>query len=416
MSLAAIDLTREKQERLRRHRRIATGLLLLAALVFAATHWVDDPGFWLLLVRAGAEAGVVGGLADWFAVTALFRRPFGLPIPHTAIIPRNKDRIGQGLGGFVERNFLAPELIAAKLRAGNPALRISRWLGRPDNSRLIAEQLVALLPDLINALQDKEVRGFFRDTFSHQLGRLDLVPLLTRVLRLLQESRQHQRLFERSLQLVRGLLIRNQDMIYRKVEERTTWWVPRAVDEKVAQAIIEGAEDLLAELATPEHPARADFDRAVRELVDRLDTSSEFRAKVEEVKSRVLASPELQSTLESLWDELRRMLLERVATPSSGLPTSLAASLSALARAIEQDPAAQERLNARLEYFLTSFVVPFRAEIGAFIAEVVQSWDPQTVSERLELEVGRDLQYIRINGTLVGALAGCLLFLLTHAW
>jgi len=389
-------------------------LLLIAALIFAATHLVAEPGFWLLLIRAGAEAGVVGGLADWFAVTALFRRPFGLPIPHTAIIPRNKDRIGQGLGGFVERNFLTPELIAAKLRAGNPALRFSRWLARPENSRVIARQLVALLPNLINAVQDKEVRGFFRDTFSKQLGRLDLVPLLVRVLRLLLESQQHQRLFERSLQLVRELLIRNQELIYQKVEERTTWWVPRAIDAKVAQAIIEGAEDLLDELANPEHPARIDFDRSVRDLIERLQHSAQFRERVEDVKSRVLASPELQSALESLWDELRHMLLERVATPSSGLSESLAASLQALARAMENDPEAQQRLNQRLEHFIVRFIVPFRVEIGAFIAEVVQRWDTKTVSERLELEVGRDLQYIRINGTLVGALAGCALFLLTY--
>jgi uncharacterized membrane-anchored protein YjiN (DUF445 family) len=404
-----------KQASLRRHRTFATLLLLLAAVVFVATQLVPEPNFWVLLIRAGAEAGVIGGLADWFAVTALFRRPLGLPIPHTGIIPRSKDRIGQGLGSFVERNFLAPELIAAKLRASNVALRLSRWLSRPANSRLIAEQLVALLPDVVNSLEDREVRAFFRDAFSDQLRAVDLLPLLGRLLRLVQENRQHQRLFDRTLELARDLLRRNEATIYRKVEERTSWWIPRAVDERMARAIVEGAEDMLGELAQPEHPARADFDQAVRELIDKLEHSERFRARVDEFKTQLLGSPEMIKFLESLWDELRQILLERTSGSPAGLVESLSTSLMALARTIEHDPEAQARLNRRLEHLLTRFVVPFRAEIGGFIAEVVQSWDARTVSDRLEVEVGRDLQFIRINGTLVGALAGCILFLIVHA-
>lgn len=409
------DPLTHKRENLRRHRRVATALLALAAAMFGATYFVPEPGFWVRLVRAGAEAGVIGGLADWFAVTALFRRPLGLPIPHTAIIPRNKDRIGQGLGAFVQRNFLAPELITQKLRSGNAALRVSRWLALPHNSRLIAEQLVGVLPDLINSAQDQEVRAFFRDAFRDQLKHFDLVPLLVRVLRLLEESRQHQRLFERTLLLARNLLKRNEQMIYERVENHTSWWVPRQVDEKVARKIIEGTEELLLELTQPEHPARREFDVAVHDMMQKLETSPAFRARVEEIKAQVLSSPELATALESLWDEVRTMLLSQVSTPSSGLTDSLAASLQALARTLEQEPEAQARLNRRIEHFLVGFVVPFRAEIGAFIAEVVESWDADTVTEQLELEVGRDLQYIRINGTLVGALAGCVLFLITQA-
>lgn len=408
------DPLRDKQASLRRHRAVATLLLLFAAVVFVLTQLVPEPGFWVLLLRAGAEAGVVGGLADWFAVTALFRRPLGLPIPHTGIIPRNKDRIGQGLGSFVERNFLAPELIAGKLRASNTALRLSRWLKHPRNSRLIAKQVVALLPELIGSLQDREVRAFFREAFRDQLRAVDLLPLVARLLRLLQESGQHQRLFERALGLARGLLLRNEETIYRKVEERTSWWIPRAVDARMARAIVEGAEDLLGELAQPDHPVRADFDRAVRELTDQLAHSERFHARVEEFKDQLLASPEVLQLLESLWDELRELLLARTSGPSPRLVSSIARSLTALGRTLEQDEAAQARLNRRIEHLLSGFVVPFRAEIGGFIAEVVQSWDARTVSDRLEIEVGRDLQYIRVNGTLVGALAGCGLFLLTH--
>jgi uncharacterized membrane-anchored protein YjiN (DUF445 family) len=404
----------EKRASLRRHRFLATLLLCFAAAVFVATQFVPEPGFWVLLVRAGAEAGVVGGLADWFAVTALFRRPLYLPIPHTGIIPRNKDRIGQGLGSFVERNFLAPELIADKLRSGNVARRLSGWLGRPQNSRLIAEQIVGLLPEVIASLQDREVRAFFREAFSDQLRAVDLLPLFGRLLHLLQESGQHQRLLERGLELARGLLLNNEAIIYQKVEERTSWWIPRTVDRRMARAIIQGAEELLAELENPEHPARADFERVVAELIDKLERSAKFRQRVEEFKNQLLASPEMLGLLESLWDELRRMLLDRTSGSPQRLIDSIAASLTTLAHTLEEDAAAQARLNRRIEHLLSGFVVPFRAEIGRFIAEVVQSWDAKTLSDRLEMEVGRDLQYIRINGTLVGALAGCGLFLLTH--
>lgn len=404
----------QKRAVLRRHRTRATSLLLLAAVLFLLTQFVPEPSFWVLLLRAGAEAGIVGGLADWFAVTALFRRPLGLPIPHTGIIPRNKDRIGQGLGSFVERNFLAPDLIRDKLRSGNVALRLSGWLARPANSRLIAEQVVGLLPELIRSLQDREVKVFFRDAFGDQLRAVDLLPLLGRLLRMLQESGQHQRLLERGIEMARGLLLNNEATIYEKVEQRTSWWVPRTVDRRVARAIITGAEELLAELEDPEHPARVDFERTATELIAKLERSEKFRQRIEDFKERLLASEEMQRLLESVWDELRQMLLERTSGSPQRLIDSLAASLEMLAQTLAQDSAAQIRLNRRIEQVLSGLVVPFRVEIGRFIADVVESWDADTVTDRLELEVGRDLQYIRINGTLVGALAGCGLFLLTH--
>lgn len=400
---------------LRRHRMFATLLLVFAALLSIATELVPEPGFWVLLVRAGAEAGVIGGLADWFAVTALFRQPLGLPIPHTGIIARNKDRIGRGLGSFVERNFLAPELINGKLRESNVALRMGDWLSRPDNSRLIAEQIAALLPEVVASLEDHEVRAFFRDAFRDQLRGVDLLPLIARLLRLFQESGQHQQLFERSLELARHVLLRNEATIYRKVEARTSWWIPRTIDRRMARAIVGGAEEMLSELGDAQHPARAEFESAVQELIDRLERSATFRRRVDAFREQLLQSPEMMSLLESLWDELRRTLLSYTTESPERLIDSLAASMATLADALVEDRNAQARLNRRIGYLVSGFVVPFRTQIGAFIAEVVHSWDAHTLSARLELEVGRDLQYIRINGTLVGALAGCCLFLITRA-
>lgn len=405
----------QKQMTLRRHRALATLLLLVSALIAIATELVAEPGFWVLLIRAGAEAGVIGGLADWFAVTALFRRPLRLPIPHTGIIPRNKDRIGQGLGSFVERNFLAPDLISKKLQDSNIALRLGHWLSQPANSRLVAEQLVAVLPELVASLQDKDVQRFLQDAFRDQLRTADLLPIFARLLRLLQKSGQHQRLFERSLELARDILLRNEAMIYQKVEERTSWWIPRTIDRRMARAIIGGVEDTLAELGQADHPVRSDFERSVDELIDRLEHSQGFRRQVDRFKNQLLQSPELLTMLGSLWDELRALLLARTSESPEQLIDSLSTSLMLLANTLVEDADAQLRLNQRIDSLLSGLIVPFRAQIGSFIAEVVQSWDAKTISERLELEVGRDLQYIRINGTLVGALAGCGLFLLTRA-
>lgn len=411
-----LDQARAQRKRrdLRRHRGMALGLLGLAAVIFVATFFVEAPGFWVLLLRAGAEAGLIGGLADWFAVTALFRRPFGLPIPHTAIIPRNKERIGEGLGRFVEENFLDPGVIEAKLQRGNLARRLGAWLQGEDNSRLLAEQLLGLAPEVVASLDDREVREFFRHAFSDQIGRADFVPILVRLLRLLTESRQHQRLFDRGLALARGALARNEDTIYERVEERTSWWVPRRVDQRLAKAIVAGVEDLLSDLGQHDHPARQRFDRAVEELIQRLECSPEFRKRVEELKAQLVASPEVHSAFGSVWDELKHMMLSALMRPDSALRATLAKSLQALGRTLEEDSDAQRRLNRRIETLVRGFVVPFRAQIGTFMREVVRGWDTATVTERIELEVGRDLQYIRVNGTLVGALAGCVLFLLTR--
>ncbi len=404
-----------KRQSLRRHRAFALGLLLLAGAIFVATHYIEPSNFWIQLLRAGAEAGLIGGLADWFAVTALFRHPFGLPIPHTAIIPRNKERIGEGLGSFVEQNFLDPRVIGERMREGNVAARIGRWMEDEDNSRFIAEQLLGLAPEVIRSFDDQEVQEFFRGILSKQLARADLVPMLVRLLRLLTESRQHQELFDRALRLGRDALARNEDMIYERVERRSAWWVPDRVDRRVARAIIEGVEELLSDLSDHKHPMRERFDDATLKLIERLEHSPRFRERVNEVKRQLLQSPELNTTFASLWQEVQRLLLDGVQHPDSELRSTLTHSLRSLGSTLNENEEAQARLNRRLENVVSGFIVPFRAQIGKFIASVVRDWDTRTVTERVELEVGRDLQYIRVNGTLVGALAGCVLFLISHA-
>ncbi len=399
---------------LRRFRWVATLLLVLMAGIFLATKTVEAPGFWLLLLRAGAEAAMVGGLADWFAVTALFRRPLGLPIPHTAVIPSNKDRIGAGLGLFVERNFLDPELVTAKLRSLHPARRIGAWLAAQDNAEKLAERLATAVPALVDALGDREVRSFLGRALERQLGAIDLGALLGRGLEILRESDRHHQLFDQIVAAARQYLLDNQAQIYEAVEDRSRWWVPRGLDKRMAKALVAGIAELLDDLLQRDHPARRQFEASLDRLGRELREDPNRRAQVDALQAELLSNPRTQAYLGEVWRELRGLLLaDAAAGRESVLRQALAGGLQSLGKALLADPEMQARFDHGLEETAKTWVLPWRHEIGHFIAEVVKSWDAGTVSDRIETAVGRDLQYIRINGTLVGGLVGIAIFLLS---
>jgi uncharacterized membrane-anchored protein YjiN (DUF445 family) len=402
-----------QRARLVRQRQLATGLLVLMAILFAATRLLPEPSLWVLLVRAASEAALVGGLADWFAVTALFRHPFGLPIPHTAIIPRNKNRIGDGLGHFVERNFLEPELLAAKLRSLDLGQRISHWLATPAHARRMAERLASAVPFVLQSLGDQELRGFLRRTLRDQLRAANVAPPLGRLLEVMTHARHHQVLFDRALVLATELLLRHEERIYAIVSEKSSWWVPPSIDRSIARKLVKGLYELLEELTAHDHEVRLGFDRAVVELIDKLKHSPEFHARVDALKHEMVENPVVQDYLDAVWDEMRRLVLDDIERSDSRLVTTLADALESLGRNLAREDGMRARLNGALERAVIDLAVPWRHEIGRFIAEVVHSWDTGTVTERLELVVGHDLQYIRINGTLVGALVGVALFLLS---
>jgi uncharacterized membrane-anchored protein YjiN (DUF445 family) len=409
----ATDALERQRRALLRNRLLATGLLVLAAAAFFATRFAPEPGFWLLLLRAGSEAAVVGGLADWFAVSALFRHPLGLPIPHTAIIPRSKDRIGEGLGAFVERNFLAPEIIAERLRGLAPGRRLAGWLAEPLNATRAADQLTEALPYVIGSLGDRAVRDFVAHSFGEQLRELDLAPLAGRLITLFTASGQYDALFDRALDAAQSMLAVNADRIYTAVEERSRWWVPKAVDRRMAVALIEGIEEVLAELRLPDSAARERFRAGIEDLAASLVASPERQRRFNEAKNRLLEHPEMQAWIAGIWDELRRIFLADLAAPASRTREAVRTAMLSLGRTLAQDAAMQARLDATIEHAALA-VVPWRGQIGALIAEVVRGWDARTVTRRLELAIGSDLQYIRMNGTLVGACVGCALYLVSY--
>jgi uncharacterized membrane-anchored protein YjiN (DUF445 family) len=263
-------------------------------------------------------------------------------------------------------------------------------------------------------MQDRQIRDFVRRALHDQLTAANLARLAAAVLKVLTENRQHQLLFDRAVKTARRLLMEYEDEVYDMVSERSKWWIPKTIDRHIAKALISGIFQLLSELESKDHQARRRFDRAVAELIDKLENSPDSQRRIEAIKAQLLPSPAVQNYLESIWDHLRQMILEDVKAPGSKLRQAIAESVSSLAFTLAADRSMQNRVNRKIEDLATTVVLPWRVEIGEFIAEVVRRWDTGTVTERIELEVGRDLQFIRINGTVVGALVGCVLFLVSH--
>lgn len=400
---------------LRRHRLLATGLLVAMGALFVATVRLEGLfGPWTGLVRAAAEAALIGGLADWFAVTALFRRPLGLPIPHTALVPRNKDRIGRRLGTFVTTNFLEPSLVHERMRALGLAGRAGGWLAQPDNARRASDRIAALVPALLRALDDADLREQVRRLLSTRLRAADIGPLAARLVDAVP-GREVDRLIDRIVALAREALIRNESLIHARVAERNAWWMPRAVDRKVARGLVEGVHELLDELADPRHPTRLALRESVEAARVRLRDDPDQARRLNGIKNRLLRDPQVQALLGRLWDELRGALLAGAEQPESRFRHALAEGLQALGRRLQEDAALRQALDERAERAVGAVLVPWRAEIGAFIEDVVKRWDAASTAARIELEVGKDLQFIRINGTVVGALVGAALYLLVHA-
>jgi uncharacterized membrane-anchored protein YjiN (DUF445 family) len=400
---------------LRRNRAIATALLGAAAALFLLTTIAPQPGFWILLVRATAEAAVVGALADWFAVTALFRQPLGLPIPHTAIVPKNKDRIGEGLASFIEHNFLSPEIVRAKLRAIDPARLLADWLSAPQTADAVALRIMRMVPHLVGAADAQEFRELAAETLCRRLGEIDLAPLLGRVVAVLAASGFHERLIDWIAEICRQFLQKREDQLYAAAEaRRRRWWIPKAINRQIAKAIVESVEELLSELCQPGTQARQSLLQAIERLAEELEASPEYRACVEEAKTRLLSEPQAKAWLGMAWGLLAQAVLAELSSPSPKLRLHLAAAIHSLAQRLRADPRLRTRLNRTLEALATE-VIPWRAQLAQFIIEVVRQWDTKSFTDRLELVVGRDLQYIRINGTLVGGIVGCLLYLLSIA-
>jgi uncharacterized membrane-anchored protein YjiN (DUF445 family) len=399
----------KSRRRLQRNRALATSLLGIMVLLFIVTSKVETPNFFILLLRAAAEAGIIGGLADWFAVTALFRHPLGLPIPHTAILPNNRDRIGQAVGRFIEQSFLTPAVLLPKLKSSEPARHFAEWLGRPDSVDTLVEPIMVLSPKIW-----REVAGFgpFLDrALAHQLRNIDIAPLLGRALHVVAISGEADILFEKAAEAVLQWLREHREQIDEIVRRRRRWWIPSAINRAIVTAIIDGVTELLEKIRQPDSDERKKVREGLVRLAQDLDHSPEYRVWVNSAKDRLLAHSDVRAWIILMRREFARAVRNDLRAQDSKIRVALRTVIISVARALAEDPETQRRINDMVER-AASEVIARRSAIGGFIAEVIKQWDARTLSDRFELVIGSDLQYIRMNGTVVGAAVGALIFLI----
>lgn len=403
---------RERQSRLDRMKWWAVALLVFASVIFVVARYFEGRYPWLGIVRATAEASMIGGLADWFAVTALFRHPLGIPIPHTAIIPSRKDRVGQTLGAFVQKNFLNRDVVVAKLHTLNAAERLARWMIDPENSRKIARQLAKSLAAAANVLRDDDVQDVISKAVVGRIQKTQVAPLVGRLLSLLTADNRHQALLDDAIRLLAKGISENSDLIRERVEKESPWWIPGAVDDKIASRIVNALDRTMQAVHNdPEHPLRLRFDAAIDDFIVKLQASPQVILRAEAIKDEVLNAEAVRALSASIWSDAKATIARYAEDPDGFNPESIERGLTAFGNAILDDPALMEKVDAWLAEAVLAVVERYQNEVGELIAGTVRRWDPHATSRRIELAIGRDLQFIRINGTIVGGLAGMLLFL-----
>ncbi len=399
---------------LRRMRLFATALLALMTAIFIATYITTLQWTWLAYLRAFAEAGMIGACADWFAVVALFRHPLGIPIPHTAIVPQNKQRIGGAIGRFISNNFLSPRVLTAKIREIDPVGWAAHWLSIPDNASRIARRVAMSLPQILRAMpRDESTRSWRapREAASKRSRRRRWHRNYCRCF----GPRARPRRWSSGRSTLRPrALTDNRDRIKVTVTQKSSRFIPKWVDAIVADKIVSGLTQLLDEMRNPAHPWRTELGVAVDRLIDNLATEPDMYARGEELKSEFLDNPIVAQQINKLWTEIETRLDANAVAYTDQLAAGLEHLLITFGQRIADDPKIHTAVNGWLRIAALRTIAPRRAEIGAFITQVVERWDTETLVNRIELQVGRDLQYIRINGTIVGGLVGLIIFTITR--
>ncbi len=403
------ELTDEavRAQDLRQMKLRAGALLLTVSAAFIVISATTDGSGWTGYARAAAEAAMVGGVADWFAVTALFRHPLGIPIPHTAIIPNRKDQIGASLGEFVQDNFLNDELVMERLAEFGAAQRLGNWMQQPANAAKVGEQTSTILGGLSDVVNDDEVAAGMEAVLLRRLEAVAMTPAVSRALEVAVDGGHHQAALDVALQSIERIMVENDDTLRRRLYDESPWWVPETIDDRVFDKIRAGVSALVADvLAHPDHEIRHMVDGRLHEFAGRLRDSAELAARGEELKTQLLDHPEVRAWLNSMWDHLKAGLIEATNDPESELRRRLESAILAGGQNLATDPALRAKVDRWIQGVASYAVAQGQGEVADLISSTVQRWDAQQTSERLELQVGRDLQFIRINGTIVGGLVG----------
>ena len=392
---------------LRQMRTIAVSLLVLAAAVYVATLGQDG---WLGFVNAGAEASMVGAIADWFAVTALFKHPLGLPIPHTALIPERKDDLGRSLEEFVGENFLQEDIIRERVAAAGVSLRIGRWLTEPANARRVVDEVSDLAAIALGKVTDEHVAGFVRDALVPRFREEPIAPLAGGLLAEVVRDDLHQGLVDLAVDEVATWLVENPETFAEVVGERAPWWAPTRLNEAVTRRAHRELVDWLLDIRRdPRHHARQALDSMLTQLAHDLQFDPATQARTEKLKERVLDHPQVVASSVDLWNALRRALQASLVDPDGAVRERMLQELSRFAQRLVEDADLRSRLDLLAADTAVFVVERYGTELTTVITHTIERWDGKEAARRIELHVGRDLQFIRINGTIVGGLVGVLI-------
>lgn len=406
----------ERARALRKMKAVALGALIGMAVLFVVAFWLQGRYPWLSYVRAAAEGGMVGALADWFAVTALFRRPLGLPIPHTAIIPSRKDEIGRTLGEFVETNFLAADVVRTKLATTAIAVRAGEWLREKPHAERVAAEGATIATAVLNALSDDDVRDLITDLAREHLVAPEWGPPAGVWLGKIIDADAHHGAVDLAADSIATWLDANAESFTGLVSRRLPSWVPKLAHRFVDDTVYhEAVKFVHAVQADPQHPARIAIDGYLARLADNLQHDPETRAKLENAKASLFDSPRVGALAAEAWNTAKAGLLTALADPESGLRVRAAQAVQEVGERLTTDAALQHRVDTWVSDAAVFLVDRYRHDIASIITDTVERWDPAETTEKIELMVGRDLQYIRLNGTFVGALAGLAIFAIAHA-
>ena len=393
-------------------KRAATGLLVVMAATFIAARALQPAFPWLVWVKAFAEAAMVGGLADWFAVTALFRHPLGLPIPHTAIIPRNKDRIGEALASFLKENFLIAPVVARRMRNIDLAGAAGRFLQAPSGQETrIRKGASRLIADLFESLDDERLGGLVKGAISSRLRNAEIAPLIGHALASAINEDRHVPMLEAAIRWTARALEANEHLIRDMVKKRVNWVLKLAgLDEKLSNSVIDGLRKLTVDMeADPAHPVRIKIEEALAQLANDLQTKPETQTRVESIKLQLLDNRSVGLWLDTLWQKGRAAIIAAARNPDAAMAGKLGEVLKSMGQSLEHDPRMRGAINQFARRAVAGMAASYGGSIVKLVSETVRGWDAQTVTDRLESAVGRDLQYIRINGTLVGGTVGVVL-------
>ncbi|WP_232317971.1 DUF445 domain-containing protein [Neomicrococcus aestuarii] len=408
------DVTRAQA--LRKMKAVATGLLVVLAVIFCVAFALQDQYPWLGYVRAAAEGGMVGALADWFAVTALFKHPMGLKIPHTAIIPRKKDQIGETLGGFVEENFLSDEVLKEKLGKLNVAVPAGAWLSEPANSERVAKEGATVIRGVLEVVEDEDVLRLVETLAKKHMLAPEWSSTLGRVLETIVRDNHHAQLVDLLVTKTYEWVQAHPERVTAMLSSRSPSWVPRSVDmflgEKVYLEIVKFLSDVNRD---KDHMVRRSITEWLHQVAQDMQKDPATIAKVERLKHSLLGDPQLRELAATSWSSIKAALLDAVENPESELRTSFIRAVADLGRRLQEDQTLARKVDAWVRNAAIYVATTYRHQAASLITETVALWDGEETSRKIELQVGRDLQFIRINGTVVGSLAGLAIYALASA-